>query len=189
MLAQPSLTMTTQPLKNIILVGPGGSLGSVLLKGLLAEPGFTVSVLVRESSSSSSLATLPKQYPDLKLHAIADSCPQDQLIAAFRGQDAVVNAMTSTAIDEQYRFINAAIEAGVKRYVPSEYGLNNRNPEARKLNAVFDGKGKIQEYLESKESKGLEWHAIGCGMWIDWYVLLFPARVRMTDWFCLHPGP
>ncbi|OCL08967.1 hypothetical protein AOQ84DRAFT_376256 [Glonium stellatum] len=31
---------------------------------------------------------------------------------------------------EQYRFIDAAIAAGIKCYVPSEYGLNNLNPKA-----------------------------------------------------------
>lgn len=31
-----------------------------------------------------------------------------------------------------------------------------------------DGKGKVQDYLKSKESTGLTWNAIGCGMWIDW---------------------
>lgn len=81
-----------------------------------------------------------------------------------------MNAITSTQVEEQFRFIDAAIEAGIKRYVPSEYGLNNLRPEARALNAVFDGKGKVQEYLKSKESTGLTWHAIGCGMWIDWSV-------------------
>jgi hypothetical protein len=56
----------------------------------------------------------------------------------------------------------------VKRYLPSEYGLDNLNPKARELNSVFDGKGKVREYLMSKEEMGLEWTAIGCGMWIDW---------------------
>ena len=87
---------------------------------------------------------------------------------AFAGQDAVVNAMTSTVVEEQTGFIDTAIEAGIKRYVPSEYGLNNLRPEVRALNAVFDGKGKIQENLKSKERTGLTWHVIGCGMWIDW---------------------
>ncbi len=92
--------------------------------------------------------------------------PYEKILEAFRGQDAVVNATTSTL--EQFRFIDAAIEAGVKRYVPSEYGLNNSRPEARQLSTVFDNKGKIREYLKSKESTGLTWNSIGCGMWLGW---------------------
>ncbi|KAK5173792.1 uncharacterized protein LTR77_002473 [Saxophila tyrrhenica] len=156
---------SSTPLKSIILVGPGGSLGSVLLEGLLYVSTFSVSVLVRESSKS--IGSLPADRLH-KIVKIADSYPQDEIIAAFQGQDAVVNAITSTLVEEQLRFIDAAIEAGVKRYVPSEYGMNNLRPEARALNSVFDGKGKVQEYLKSKESTGLTWNAIGCGMWIDW---------------------
>ncbi|RSL44746.1 hypothetical protein CEP54_014563 [Fusarium duplospermum] len=50
----------------------------------------------------------------------------------------------------------------------SEYGLNNNKPEARALNSVFSEKGEIQDYLRSKESTGLEWMAIACGMWLKW---------------------
>lgn len=48
-----------------------------------------------------------------------------------------MNCITSTEVNEQFKFVDAAVEAGVKRYVPSEYGLNNLRPEARALNAVF----------------------------------------------------
>lgn len=144
----------SNPYKNIILVGvrptipcrpgrhvpannptqPGGSLGSVLLSTLLSEPTFTVSTLVRESSKS--IASL-SQHGNLKVIKIADDYPYADIVAAFQGQDAVVNAITSTEVQEQFKFVDAAVEAGIKRYVPSEYGLNNLRPEARALNAVF----------------------------------------------------
>ena len=57
----------------------------------------------------------------------------------------------------------------VTEHVHGRYGLNNSRPEARALSSVFDAKGKVREYLRSKESTGLTWHAIACGMWIDWY--------------------
>ena len=139
-------------------------MGSVLLKSLLSEPRFNVSVLVRESPKSKS--ALPETIKTI--FRIPNDYPYERIVEAFKGQDAVVNAITSTQVEEQFKFIDAAIEAGVKRYVPSEYGLNNSRPEARALSTIFDGKGKVQEYLRSKESTGLSWHAIGCGMWIDW---------------------
>ena len=51
---------------------------------------------------------------------IPDEYPYDEIVEAFRGQDAVVNCITSTQVEEQFKFIDAAVEAGVKRYVPSE---------------------------------------------------------------------
>jgi uncharacterized protein YbjT (DUF2867 family) len=157
--------MSLQEFKNIILVGPSGSLGSALLRGLLAEPRFNVTALIR--SSSHAIKAL-RSNTNLTLITIDDSYPKESLIKAFQDQDAVVSALTSLGVIEQFQMIDAAVEAGVKRFVASEYGLNNLNPKAQALNSVFADKGKVQEYLKSKENDGLTWHSIACGMWITW---------------------
>ncbi|RSL53961.1 hypothetical protein CEP53_007580 [Fusarium sp. AF-6] len=149
------------PFKNILIIGATGSIGSVVLKALIEEPTFIVTTLQR----SSSKGKLPS---GLNTITIEDSYPTEALVSAFSGQDAIINCMTSLAVGEQLRFIDAAVAAKVKRYVSSEYGLNNNKPEARALNSVFREKGEIQDYLRSKESTGLEWMAIACGMWLKW---------------------
>ncbi|RSL78313.1 hypothetical protein CEP51_008309 [Fusarium floridanum] len=149
------------PFKNILIIGATGSIGSVVLKALIEEPTFIVTTLQR----SSSKGKLPS---GLKTITIEDSYPSEALVCAFSGQDAVVNCMTSLAVGEQLRFIDAAVAAKVRGYVSSEYGLNNNKPEARALNSVFREKGEIQDYLRSKESTGLEWMAVACGMWLKW---------------------
>jgi nucleoside-diphosphate-sugar epimerase len=152
------------PFKNILIVGATGSIGSVILKALLNESSFTVTALQRASSKSK----LPE---NVKVITIDDSYPLDALVSAFKGQDAVINCMTSLAVSAQLRFVDAAVAAKVKRYLPSEYGLNNNRPEARALNSVFREKGQVQDYLRSKESTGLEWMTIACGMWLKWSAL------------------
>ncbi|KAL4902708.1 hypothetical protein BDW74DRAFT_180410 [Aspergillus multicolor] len=156
--------MAAEPYKNILLIGGGGSLGSNLLTSLLSEPSFTVTVLTRQSSRS--LASL--QASGAKILTIADTYPSEDLIAAFTGQDAIVNAITSFSVSEQIKFIDAAIAAGIKRYVPSEYGLDNNTPKARELSPVFKEKGEVQDYLRKKEGSGLSWTSVACGMWIGW---------------------
>ncbi|KAL4976024.1 NAD(P)-binding protein [Aspergillus desertorum] len=135
--------MAAQSYKNIILIGATGSLGGNLLKSLLSEPAFKVTVLARESSRARS--SIP---PAATVITIADSYPQEDLIRAFQGQDAVVNAITSFSVAEQLRFIDAAVTAG--------------------LSPVFRDKGRVQDYLRLKEDTGLTWTAIACGMWIGW---------------------
>lgn len=66
------------------------------------------------------------------------------------------------------KLIDAAIEAKVKRFLPSEYGLNNTHPAARALCPLFDAKGRIVEILKSKEPTGLTWTAVPTGLWLDW---------------------
>lgn len=146
--------------KNILLVGAGGSIGSVILEALLQEPSFSVSVLQRASSKG-------KISQSVNLITVPDSYPEQELEAAFKGQDAVINCITSLDVSEQYRFIDAAIKTGVRRYVPSEYGLDNLQPEAQALNMVFHDKGEVQAYLRSK-TDAIEWMSVSCGMWLRW---------------------
>ncbi|KAK0610825.1 hypothetical protein B0T14DRAFT_529159 [Immersiella caudata] len=150
------------PFKSVLLIGAGGSIGSVVFTALLAEPSLSVTVLKRESSH----AVLPPQVPSV---TVPDSYPTDKLIEAFRGHDVIVCCMTTLSVADQFRFIDAAIAAGVRRYVPSEYGLNNMRPDAQALNFVFQSKGAVQTYLRERAAEGkIEWMSISCGMWIRW---------------------
>ncbi|KAL0930586.1 isoflavone reductase family protein (NmrA-like family protein) [Colletotrichum truncatum] len=148
--------------KSVLLIGANGSIGSYVLAALEAQSDLTITLLQRSSSKTK----LPSH---LKTITIADTYPTNELVPAFTGQDVIVNCMTSLSVADQFRMIDAAITAGVKRYVPSEYGLNNMRPDAQALNAVFHDKGKVQEYLRSKADQGvLEWMSISCGMWLKW---------------------
>ncbi|KAK1972358.1 NmrA-like family protein [Colletotrichum sublineola] len=148
--------------KKVLLIGATGSIGSFVLAGLETQSSFTITLLQR----SSSKAKLPSH---LKTITIADTYPTEELVQAFADQDVIVNCMTSLSVADQFRMIDAAITAGVRRYVPSEYGLNNMRPDAQALNIVFRDKGKVQEYLRSKADQGvLEWMSISCGMWMKW---------------------
>lgn len=152
------------PFKNILIVGATGSIGSIILQALIKEPSFVVTALQR-SSSKGKLENI------VNVITIDDSYPSDALVSAFSDQDAVINCMTSLAVNDQLRFVDAAVAAKVRRYVPSEYGLNKNRPDARALNSVFREKGEVQDYLRSKESEGLEWMSVACGMWLKWSAL------------------
>lgn len=172
------------PFKNILLIGAGGSIGRYILAALLAEPTLTITVLTRASSTS----TLPAGVPSI---TIPDTYPTADLITAFRGQDVVISCLTTLSTSDQFRFIDAAVAAGVRRYVPSEYGLNNTRADAQALNVVFRDKGAVQAYLREKAREGvIEWMGVSCGMWIGWsmrndflgmHLQERPARVEMWD--------
>lgn len=147
---------------NVLLIGATGSIGSVVLEAFQRDATFNLTILQRASSKS----RLPNH---LKIITITDSYPIEELTAAFRGQDVIINCMTTLSVRDQFRMVDAAIVAGVQRYVPSEYGLNNMRPDAQALNSVFENKGKVQEYLRAKADEGqIEWMSISCGMWLKW---------------------
>lgn len=158
------------PLKNILIAGATGSVGAPILAALLAEPSFAVTILSRASSS----ARFP---PGIPVKTVSDAFTTAELTEAFRGQDAVVSAITTSAVVSDgreglaYRVIDAAIAAGVKRFIPSEYGTNNLDPRARSVVPIYDAKGDNLEYLiaKAKESEGaFTWTSISCGSWLDW---------------------
>ncbi|KAF2737395.1 NAD(P)-binding protein [Polyplosphaeria fusca] len=154
-------------LENIIIAGATGSVGAPILKALLEEPSLNITILTRTGSS----AKFPEGIP---VKTVSDAYTVKELTEAFEGQDAVLVALSTgpvTKDDLALRIIDAAVAAGVKRFIPSEFAANNLDPRARKLVPVFDAKGRMLEYLQKKayESNGkLTWTSFSCGSWLDW---------------------
>lgn len=103
---------------------------------------------------------------------IPASPSHEELVGALKGQEALVSAVGFPVQLSQPRLIDAAIEAGVKRFIPSDYGMDNTDPAMRKMNPVFGSKGMVIDYLKAKEATGLTWTAVSTGLWLDWSVTL-----------------
>jgi len=165
--------------KNIAIVGAGGSIGTYVLQALLAEPSFAVTVIQRTSSRA-------KPPSSVRVLTVPDAFPVDALVEAFKGQDVVINCISNPNLEEQMRFVDAALAGGVRRYVPSEYGMDNSNPRAQELNVIFKTKGAVQDYLRKQQDK-MEWMSISCGMWIKWsmahnFLGMHIKEKRLVSW-------
>ncbi|KAI0165283.1 NAD(P)-binding protein [Hypoxylon sp. FL1284] len=144
---------------KVALAGAGGNIGAPVLERLL-KAGFQVTVLTRQGSSSTFPAAVTVKPVDY------DSV--DSLNTALQGQDAVVVTLTSTALDKQHNLIDASVKAGVKRFIPSEFGSDTFNEKLRALPG-YKVKIDVTKALEkaAKES-GLTWTAIINGPFLDW---------------------
>lgn len=152
------------PIKNVIIIGAGGNLGPSILSAFDADPHFTVSILARHSSKF----TFPSH---LKVHRVGDDYPEAELLEAFKGQDAIISTIATASAVQQQTIIDAAIKAGVKRFVPSEFGSDTRNDKAMAiLPQYFKGKKETVEYLKEKEKEGLTWTAFVTGPFFELYV-------------------
>lgn len=155
------------PLRNITLYGAGGdNIGKAILTALLADGSFHITILARASSNTSS-------YPSsVSIARVPDTLPHADLVAALRGQDAVVSGVgfNNGALRSQYRVIDAAVEAGVRHFFPSEYGFDNGDPKSRWLSPVFKEKGEVADYLaeKAKQHPGFSWTAVATGIWVEW---------------------
>ncbi|OKL63655.1 hypothetical protein UA08_00072 [Talaromyces atroroseus] len=147
-------------IKNVTLVGGSGRLGTFILDKLLASK-FNVQVLRRAGSSSNyaTSAVVEADFTDL-----------ESLKAAFQGQDAVVSVVNDAGVPGQKLLIDAAIAAGVKRFLPSNFGSNMTNPNSRKL-PVFAGKVAVEDYLiEKSKTTDLTYSFVYTGGFTDFCI-------------------
>jgi uncharacterized protein YbjT (DUF2867 family) len=156
----PNPSMSS-PIKKVIIIGAGGRLGPSIVSAFDVDPYFTVSILARHSSTS----TFPAH---LKVQRIGDDYPEAELLEAFKGQDAVISTMAAVGVVQQKVIIDAAIKAGVKRFVPSEFGIDTRNEKAMAiLPQYFKPKLDTVEYLKGREKEGLTWTAFMTGPFFE----------------------
>ena len=64
--------------------------------------------------------------------------------------------------------IDACVKAGVKRFIPGEFGSNSVPETARIAVPWFENKLNIVSHLKSKEGDGLTWTSVICGAFFDW---------------------
>lgn len=151
------------PLKKVLLIGAGGSLGGLLLARLRKEPSLTITLLQRSGSKT-------PLDPELRTIIVPDSYPHDALVEAFHGQDVVVNCMSMVTFPQQKALIDAAVASGtVRRWFASEYGLEMAHPAAQALSPLFAAKFQTRQYLQHLAAEGrMEWTSINPGLWLSW---------------------
>ena len=86
----------------------------------------------------------------------------------MRGQDVIVCATGWSAHALQYKLLEAATEAGVKRFIPSEWGFDNADIKNQDLCPIFKEKGEFESYIRSKQSGSFSWTAVATSIWLEW---------------------
>lgn len=118
-------------------------------------------------SRSDSTTSLP---PGVHVKKV-DFQSEESLTAALAGQDVLVCAIGTMATSEQIKLVDAAVAAKVKRFIPSEYGLNTRTVgPSTKLGKMLGTKIKTVEYLIAKTEQfgWFSWTALGNNLFFDW---------------------
>ncbi|KKY24154.1 putative isoflavone reductase family protein [Diplodia seriata] len=158
----PLRAKMASPIKNVVLVGAGGNLGpSVLKEFLAASPPLNITVLTRPESKS----TFP---PTVKVIQTDYTAPSLTTALTNANADALISLVGTPGFAAQKTLIDAAIAAGVQRFIPSEYGSDTSNPSVVSLVPFLAAKRQVVEYLVSKESATFSWSALITGPFFDW---------------------
>ncbi|EHY57806.1 oxidoreductase CipA-like protein [Exophiala dermatitidis NIH/UT8656] len=129
---------------KVAIAGATGNLGLPILNKVLSA-GYPVTVLTRKGSSNTS--KLP-QNSAITIREV-DYSDVASLTSALQGINVVVSVLATAVVGGQTPLIEAAVAAGVSRFIPSEFGSNTVNPNAAQL-PVFKGKVETLGVLKSK---------------------------------------
>ncbi|KAA8642910.1 hypothetical protein EYZ11_009049 [Aspergillus tanneri] len=122
---------------KVALAGGTGNLGRAVLKALL-DADFEVTVLSRSSQ---------KPVDERATIIEVDYDSLDSLTSALSDHDIVVNTIGRAPTEVGIRLIDAAVVAGVKHFLPSEYGTDTTHEKVRKV-PLCAGRVAIQEHLK-----------------------------------------
>ncbi|EGY20048.1 Isoflavone reductase [Verticillium longisporum] len=149
-------------IKNVAHAGAVGALGEPVLTELV-NAGFNVTVLTRAAGK------VPAGFADKVKEVVVDYNDPASLKSALAGIDAVVSTLGAPAVGEPQRnLVEAAVEAGVQRFIPSNFGCDHQNALARQL-PVFAEKIKTEELLvEKAKNTPLSYTFVYTNLFLDW---------------------
>lgn len=109
--------------KSIALFGANGQIGTCILRALLeSKQNFNIVAIVPPKSPS------PEEAKDEKVSVkeldIINASRQD-VAHILKSIDVVVSALNGPALEAQKTIQDAAADAGIRRFYPSEYGFHH----------------------------------------------------------------
>lgn len=153
---------------NYLIIGGHGKVG-MLTAPLLVQDGHTVTSVIRNPDQTAEIEATGAQALVLDV----EKASQEDLAAAFAGQDAIVwsagagggSPERTYAVDRDaaIRTMGAAQQAGVKRYLMVSYqGASTQHgvPEDSSFFPYAESKGAADEHLRNS---GLDWTILGPG--------------------------
>jgi nucleoside-diphosphate-sugar epimerase len=137
--------------KIVVVAGATGNLGGKILKALLAKD-VEVRAIVR-------LETDIKKIKDLEQKGVkvfqVDTGNKSEISKHCIGAHCLVSALAGlreTVIDAQKIFLDAAVEAKVQRFIPSDYSIDFTNLKEGQ-NRNLDLRRKFHEYIDKTPIK------------------------------------
>ncbi|KAK6536005.1 hypothetical protein TWF281_000251 [Arthrobotrys megalospora] len=159
--------------KNVLLIGATGDLGQHILTALLqtttthpSQP-LIISLLTR----SNSTAKFPTHPSIAHIHK-GDIKDATFLATAFKNQDIIISAISPYALLDQKLMLTVAAEAGVKRFIVGEFGMDTRDEQLTDSIRVFQQNREVLNHaVEVCNSSSMEYSGVICGAFLEMTLL------------------
>jgi len=154
-------------ISTVLVAGATGNLGFKTILALLDSKKFKeVRALVRPATLQGDQKKDKVEQLKAKGAIIKEGDVNDvnSLISALQGVDAVISTVTSNDfVKSQLNLLEASKAAGVKRFIPGEFGVDDEAKTSKVL--LHEWKIKV---LEAVEKSGLEWTVIVNGVFLEY---------------------
>ncbi|RWX57102.1 NmrA family NAD(P)-binding protein [Photobacterium chitinilyticum] len=152
--------------QHVAVIGAAGQVGVPLTRGLLSL-GHDVTIITRKKQQDTTLADF--EQLGAKISFCADMHDTELMADILQGVDTLVASVpASKSIIEQSEpiWLNAAMKAGVKRFVPTEFGCHTQAIEMGD-GEVFDNKKRFHDLLMNS---GIGWTLFYNGGIFDYFL-------------------
>ena len=170
--------------KTVTIFGATGTAGAACVNAFINHELFDVNVLARkpgqqERSSSGmtkSAEAKKAQYDEWESKGVTikevDATIVEELVPALEGTDYVVSCVPLYATESQYPLIFAAKDAGVERFVPSEFGGLYEFEQFSQLRTSHTMMARQKAFIRRViELAGLDYTIIPAGAWPEYYMI------------------
>ncbi|KAI4526433.1 NAD(P)-binding protein [Schizophyllum commune Loenen D] len=154
----------TKPL--VVVFGSTGETGQSIVQGLLNSGAFRVTAVVRDPTKATAVkvagwgATLVK--------ADLEDVSQERLQEILKAADIVISTVPPPLLEAQTKIVDAAKAAGVKRFVPDDFGTEAPKGVLR----LHDRKLAIRDYIKAS---GVSYTFIEVGWWKQLFIPFPPS--------------
>lgn len=147
-----------------------GNIGPSIIKALL-DSNFEVTVITRLESQAAFVHGIDVKRVDIT--------SKEAVQEVLQGHDALVSAISPAALDDQKTIVDAAVAAKVRRFLPSEFGVDNRRTSEKDMGWMVGNKVKLNEYLDevAAKNKWFSWTGLACGFFFDWVRPISPMTL------------
>lgn len=123
-----------------------------------------------------TVLTYPSQTLSLPAHVSADTIKHrmsdfssESLQAALKSQDLVISTTSGSDSELQIRIVDAAVAAGVKRFIPHEFGQDTLNKNIQARISKYGGRAEVLSHLRQirESDPSFEWVAVATGYTLD----------------------
>lgn len=143
------------------------------------DAGFEVTVITRLESQAT--------FTDRVTVKRIDITSKEAVESVLQGHDALVSTISPGAVGDQKTIIDAAVAAKVRRFMPSEFGVDTRRAEERSLGWILATKVSVTDYLAevAKKNPWFSWTGLAVGLFFDWVRSRLPlmraAHIQLTN--------